>query len=329
MHFRTKIRSLFNPDMYQGWGNKNRYFEGWYFKVTNASESKAFAFIPGIAMDEAGESHAFIQFLDGKNKRSEYHSFPARSFVPSDKKFEIRIGDNYFSAGGMSLDLPDASGSLQFHDSTGWPCPWYSPGIMGPYTFAPFMECNHGIVSMDHIISGSMTINGEVIDFTNGRGYIEKDWGHSFPSAYIWMQSNHFSEPGISFKASVARVPWITGTFSGFIAGLWFDNRLFRFNEYNRSEMTRLNVTDSTAELEFRNRTTLLHISAPLDQATPLASPVRGFMGGRIEESMTSLINLTLTERGTGQIIYNGVGRNACVEIYGDIQTLKPHCQTP
>ncbi|MDZ7634578.1 MAG: hypothetical protein U5L72_09150 [Bacteroidales bacterium] len=90
----TKIKSIFDPTMYQGWGNTRRYFEGWYFKIVNASESRAFAFIPGIAMDESGNSHAFIQLLDGKEKRSDYFSFDAGSFIPSDEKFEVSVGNN-------------------------------------------------------------------------------------------------------------------------------------------------------------------------------------------------------------------------------------------
>ncbi|MCK7537696.1 MAG: tocopherol cyclase family protein [Marinilabiliales bacterium] len=38
----------------------------------------------------------------------------------------------------------------------------------------------------------------KMADFSGGRGYIEKDWGHSFPSAYVWMQSNHFQLARIS-----------------------------------------------------------------------------------------------------------------------------------
>ena len=64
-----QIRSLFNPEQYQGWGMTRKYFEGWYFKVVNATETKAFAFIPGIGMDEAGNSHSFIQVLDGSGEK--------------------------------------------------------------------------------------------------------------------------------------------------------------------------------------------------------------------------------------------------------------------
>ena len=46
---------------------------------------------------------------------------------------------------------------------------------MGPFAFVPFMECYHGIVSMDHIIQGELEIDGVNIDFSNGRGYLEKD----------------------------------------------------------------------------------------------------------------------------------------------------------
>ncbi len=324
MSLTTKIRSLFDPTMYQGWGNRRKYFEGWYFKVVNASGSRAYAFIPGIAMDEEGESHAFVQVLDGTARKSEYFPFDAAMFRPSDRKFGLALAGSSFSAGGMTLDLPAVRGTLLFSGMVPWPSRWYSPGIMGPYTFAPFMECNHGIVSMDHGITGSLVINGEEIDFTGGRGYIEKDWGHSFPSAYIWMQSNNFERPGISFKASVARIPWITGNFTGFIAGFWLENRLYRFTEYNRSRLTKLAVDGSDVEIRFSNRIGTLSITAPFDAATGLAAPVRGLMDGRIEESMTSVISLTLTERATDRVIFSGKGRNGSIEIFGDTATLMP-----
>ncbi|MCK7533343.1 MAG: hypothetical protein MZV63_21080 [Marinilabiliales bacterium] len=65
-------------------------------------------------------------------------------------------------------------------------------------------------------------------------------------------------------------------------------------------------------------------ISAPVDSATSLASPVRGFMEGRIDESMTSSIRLTLSERSTGKILFSGEGRNASIEISGPTETLIP-----
>lgn len=319
-----KLRALFHPEQYQGWGNTRKYFEGWYFKVVNASGTKAFAFIPGIAMDEAGKSHAFVQVLDGIAKKSYYHKFDASLFLPSVGKFDLSIGTNHFSSDSITIDLPSMKGSLRFSDLVRWPDKWYSPGIMGPYTFAPFMECYHGIVSMDHSIEGSLEINGQLIDFTGGRGYTEKDWGHSFPKAYVWMQSNHFDATDISFKASVARIPWLTGTFTGFIAGLWFGNRLYSFTTYNRSVLKSMSVSNSAVEMGFENRYYSLQARALTDSSTPLASPLRGLMDGRIEESMTSEVNILLTDRKNGSIIFKGTGRNASIEVSGPSETLYP-----
>ena len=39
---------------------------------------------------------------------------------------------------------------------------------MGPFAFFPFMECYHGIVSMDHQVFGKLEINGEIVNFDGG-----------------------------------------------------------------------------------------------------------------------------------------------------------------
>ncbi len=40
---------------------------------------------------------------------------------------------------------------------------------MGPFSFIPFMQCYHGILSMDHDIEDSFEIDDEIVDFTKGR----------------------------------------------------------------------------------------------------------------------------------------------------------------
>ena len=154
----NKIKAPFHPEQFQGWGKKRNYFEGWYFKVVNASETKAYAFIAGIALDETGNRQAFIQVLDGKKQLSHYYKFEMDSFAATSGEFKISIQENHFSTGSISLDLLGVNGFLRFQDMVPWPAHWYSPGIMGPYTFVPFMECYHGIVSMDHAIYGQLEI---------------------------------------------------------------------------------------------------------------------------------------------------------------------------
>ena len=318
----NKVHAFFNPEQFQGRGKTKNYFEGWYFKVVNADATKAFAFIPGIAMDAAGNKHSFIQVLDGKKQTAGYHRFAADDFYSLPKNFRVSIQNNSFSGSGIQLSLPGLTGELQFTGNIPWPKPWYSPGIMGPYAFVPFMECYHGIVSMDHRVDGRIIVGGEPNDFTNGRGYIEKDWGRSFPSAYFWMQSNHFSLPGISLKCSIAKIPWVRNSFVGFIAGIWLHNRLIRFTTYNQSKLLSSFADEKKVKIVLENKQYRLEILAHRDAATELASPIRGFMEGRIEESMTSAIDVLLTDIKTKEILLNDTGKNAGLEVAGKIEEI-------
>jgi hypothetical protein len=318
----NKLKAFFNPEYFQGEGKQKNYFEGWYFKVLNAAGTKAFAFIPGIAMDQYGTKQSFIQVLDGKNKTAVYHRYEVDQFVPSERSFNLNVAGSTFSENSIHLDLENIKGTLNFSGNIGWPKPFYSPGIMGPFSFVPFMECYHGIVSMDHSIQGTLTINDEIIDFTGGRGYIEKDWGRSFPSSYIWMQSNHFSKPGISLKSSVAKIPWLGSSFVGFISGLWLHDRLIQFTTYNGTVLRKSFADKEKVDLVLENRKHRLEILAKRDGATSLASPILGLMDGRIEESMTSEIEVQLFDRVSRSIIFSDTGKHTALEVAGKISEI-------
>lgn len=317
-----RIRSLFNPEHFQGWGKRHSYFEGWYFKVLSHNEVHAFAIIPGVAMDDAGSRHSFIQVLDGRKKTAEYYKFDYESFFAAGDRFLVSIGNNHFSGDSLSLDLKGLKGKLSFAGNVAWPKPWYSPGIMGPYSFVPFMECYHGIVSMDHSITGTLVRNGETVGFDGGRGYIEKDWGSSFPEGYIWLQSNHFNVPGISIKTSVAKIPWLRSSFVGFISGIWLDNKLISFTTYNGSVLKLVRADTAKIEIVIENNRYRIEIAVDRDSATALASPLKGHMEGRIEESMSSEIEVKLTDRRSSQTIFSGHGRNVAVEAAGRVDEI-------
>jgi len=320
--WQKKIQSLFHPERYHGWGKTKKYFEGWYYKALTADQKYAFAFIPGIAMDKNGRKQAFIQVLDGKKQTAGFIRFPADDFVAAANTYQIKISDNIFSFNQMVLNLKNVTGELRFTQTVPWPNHWYSPGIMGPYSFVPFMECYHGVLSMDHEITGNLKINNKIIDFTGGRGYTEKDWGHSFPSAYIWFQSNHFSDAGISVKASVAKIPWLGSSFVGFIAGLYFNGQLIQFTTYNGTRLLRSVAGKETVVLVMENRKYRLEILVHRNDATELASPIAGFMDGRISESMTSTVDVKLINKSTGKTVFNDTGQSTALEVAGKIDEI-------
>jgi tocopherol cyclase len=316
--------NLFHPERYHGHRRSPPFFEGWYFKLVDATEQHRYAIIPGIFLsDDPDEHHAFIQVLNGTSGEATYHRFPASEFRAASDRFDIRIGSSHFSESGFSLRIDDGAifGELRIGGPTPWPVTPFSLGIMGPYGWVPSMECNHGVVSLDHHLSGSLDVGENTIDFTDGRGYIEKDWGKSFPAGYVWMQSNHFETPGTSFVGSIAIIPWLFSAFPGFIIGLLHDGELHRFATYTRAATDQLTIDDDRVTWTVSNRRHRLSIGARRTEGGLLFGPNRDRMGDRVGETMTSAIELELTTLA-GETVFAGTGRNAGLEIHGDLDRL-------
>lgn len=313
-------RALWNPDMYHGWGKKQKYFEGWYFKIVDPSEQYVFAIIPGISIGDNEENHSFIQLLDGKACKATYHNFSATEFQPSEYHFELRLGDNLFSAKQIHLTLPELKGGLRLSEQKPWPKMLGAPGIMGWYSFMPFMECYHGVVSVDHYLEGTLEVGGKAVDFTGGRGYIEKDWGRSFPSSWIWTQTNHFDEPEpVSIMASVANIPWIGSHFIGYIVGFLFRGTLYRFATYTGA-MMKASIDENHVYLSFKDRKFRLEITAEKAAGGKLVSPISGNMTGKVNESIQATVKVAFYSGK--DLLFSGTGRNAGLEVAGPVEEL-------
>lgn len=322
------FRETLHPSWYHGRGKRPPFFEGWYFKVIDATEQHRYAFIPGIFLSRK-RPHAFVQVLNGVTGAVHFHEFPADYFWAADDRFEAHVGSNRFTADTLSLfiDRPEQRlvGTLRFGGQTPWPVTLAAPGIMGWYAWVPLMECYHGVVSLDHAIYGALEIDGEEIDFSGGRGYIEKDWGRSFPAAWIWMQSNHFGAPGVSLTGSIAIIPWVRQAFPGFIAGLWHEQRLYRFATYTGAKTEALTVTADHVHWVMANGRHRLEIFAQREEGGAtglLKGPDTVEMGKRVAETLTAVVNVQLSEVGSRRVIFAGNGRNAGLEVQNAAEIL-------
>jgi hypothetical protein len=324
-----RIRSIWRPAVYQGFGRKRDYFEGWYFKSVTADERSACAVIPGVSITgDPATTHAFIQFSDAGTGRAFYVRYPISAFEADRKRFDVRLGPNRFGLEGIRLDAADGThtvrGELRFRGIHPWPVRVFSPGVMGPYAFTPSMECYHGVLSFDHRIEGTLTIDGGDIDFTGGKGYLEKDWGASFPAAWIWMQTNHFEQDGVSFFGSIAKIPWRNHFFTGSIFGLYRNGKIHRFTTYTGARVRELRADPDRIVLRIEDRRYGLLIEADRREGVELAAPRLGEMSTKIRETLRARISVRLTEGPTdgGRTIFAGTGRNGGLEFVGEIAEL-------
>jgi hypothetical protein len=309
--------------MYHGHGKRPPFFEGWYYKLVTADGDQRFAVIPGVILGDQG--HAFVQVLDGITGRSTYHIYPLDEFWASRLDFDVAIGPNRFTQNAISLhiDRPEGriAGTLRFPGTIPWPVSPVSPGIMGWYAWVPAMECYHGVLSFDHRIDGCLAVDGQLIDFHGGRGYIEKDWGQSFPEAWVWFQSNHFPSPGTCITASVAIIPWVRQAFRGFIVGLVHDGLLYRFATYTGAHIEHLEIADDSVAWRVRNDRHRLHMLATRVEGGLLLGPTRLDMGKRVDETLSAMVDVHLTTLD-GQVVFAGEGSYAGLEVHGNLDRL-------
>lgn len=103
------LKHIRRPELFQGKLDKKHYFEGWYFKHVDGSGKHTVAFIPGISLDEAGDSFmcsiAHIPFglfsfrglianlhLGGKEYRfATYNRSRVNDFVIEEKRISFKL----------------------------------------------------------------------------------------------------------------------------------------------------------------------------------------------------------------------------------------------
>ncbi|MEM7103816.1 MAG: tocopherol cyclase family protein [Bacteroidota bacterium] len=321
--FLKRWKSLWNPEMFQGWGKKQPYFEGWYYKIVDKNEQNAMAIIPAITIDARG-SQPFVQVMDGKNCLAFNYKFEANQFWSANDRFKVKIGDNEFSGNKLKVDFPNLKADLEFKETTAFPKHLMAPGVMGWYSFVPFMECYHGVVSVHHQVEGKVKWRGDIIDYSGGKGYIEKDWGRSFPNSWIWAQSNHFDQEDVSFMISIAKIPWLGSSFIGFLGFLKIKNRVHRFATYTgaRIKHTSVDNINKVVTIELKSRKHVLNILVEGDQNSfsELIAPADGMMTAKVNESLKAKVNIEFKEKGN--LIFKGEGRNSGFEIGGEYKEL-------
>ena len=257
-----------------------KHFEGWYYK--HQANGQSLALILGRADDGA-----FVQVVT--DSRAYNIPYPLSEYRKAANR--VSVGGNTFSPSGITLDIshPELTlfGEIGYTGLTP-----INGDIMGPFRFFP-MECRHGIVSMKHELSGTVTLNGEMIDFTGGVGYIESDSGRSFPDWYTWVHCNDF-ERDCSIMVSVARIPFCGLRFRGCICVVWIDGREYRLATYNGVKILRC----EPGRIELKRGKYRLSVTVKPREGHELPAPRSGVMSRIIRENLSCPARFRFLEGG-------------------------------
>ncbi|MEI7885485.1 MAG: tocopherol cyclase family protein [Clostridia bacterium] len=320
------LSKIYKHILFQGNLQKKHYFEGWYYKQVAEDEQQVISFIPGISLF-ADDPHSFVQYIfvsfdenQHKTIQTGYLKYPLAAFKTSNNPFSIQVGENIFSETMLKVDLHDEKmqikGKLAFGSFTPIEKSLLMPNIMGIFAYIPKMECYHGVISMNHTVSGNLAINGQLIDFSFGKGYLEKDWGTSFPSEYIWLQCNNFQDTTTSLFASVAKIPFMHNSFKGFICNIRVAGEEYRFATYKNSQLLLEEISPGKIKLVLENRQASLTITASYGEQGELLAPHKGEMHKIIKEGLSGKVEIKFYHKKSKQI-YEDTGNMAGIEIVG------------
>lgn len=269
-------------------------FWGCYFK------QPGLAIIPSVS-NLNGNWQAFIQVITNEF---------AYTFEFTDFRFEkdkLIIADNAFSLDEINLNLHDdyyqINGTIQYNNHI-----TPKKNTMGWYKYLPFLECRHEIISMANKVMGTVEINEKTLSFNNDKGYIEADWGKSFPSKYLWFQCNEFPID-MSLSFAFATVPIFNIQTKGFLCFLHIGSKEYRFGTYNNSKI--IDISDSHFIIKKKNL--ILAASFKSETKHILKAPISGSMDREIHESINGLCFVTLLVNN--KKLFSAFGKNAGIEI--------------
>lgn len=268
--------------------NKQLGFEGWYFRISN--EEISLAFIIGVSRAEGKENY-FIQSLDTVSHTSNNYYFTKEECIFEDNPFRIQIGNNIFSEDGMHVALDSIIVDVIFATFTQINRTRYAPTIMGPFSYLKSMECVHAVISIKHHVFGKVQIQDHTFDF-DGVGYVEKDYGTSFPIRYIWLQSNYCKEKDASFFFSLATIPMKAFHFMGCISVLEVEGKQLRFASYYGARIVSVTKRSDAIYIVLRQFPYRLYVVCKSGPICHLLSPSKGKMVGHVGESLEAKITV-------------------------------------
>jgi tocopherol cyclase len=231
----------FLPHSGYHWQGQSPFFEGWYVRLLLPNTGKSFAFMYSIE-NPAGDRHysgGAVQILgpaEGEKENQEdqliWRIFPSvKDFWASPRQFALGHWgkctddsqvkplppENFFSMvkEGYQIYQNQHQGQITDGDrhcrwqftvepEITWGDPQRFPrATAGWLSFLPLFDPGWQILLAQGKAQGWLEWQGKRYEFDQALVYAEKNWGHSFPSRWFWLQANYFPDhPGLSVTAA-------------------------------------------------------------------------------------------------------------------------------
>jgi hypothetical protein len=132
--------------------------------------------------------------------------FPKAELSCGRERHIMRMGSNTLSRDRIEVTADGVSICLNF--SGNQPIKSFR-NSMGYSYFVPGLPCYHSVVNTAHLVSGVVQVRDSRYELDHELGYLEKNWGSSFPDRYFWLHAVDRTDSQVSILFSQAEIQWL------------------------------------------------------------------------------------------------------------------------
>ena len=297
-------------------------FENWYFKLVDEKKEQTLGLLIEIQSTKQGKE-VTIQVVGNVVHEEICVHYPLESV--KSRETEIQIEDNVLGLEQITLNIKKENfhlkGELILNHHKRLTPSFWTPGLMGPYKYLPFLESYHEVISLDHTLMGSLWLNGNKIVFDEGKGYIEKSWGKTTPNVWLWAQCNQFKNKDVALMIGVARLPIFFDYYTCFAIPIYYKDQLEIFSNYKGGHLSKLYRYKEYVHLIITQKNKVLDIKIYGSGEKSCTASKSSHMIRDVYACDTAKIEVLITENG--QTVFEEVGTLCELEMGGNTSKLK------
>jgi tocopherol cyclase len=253
---------------------KKNYFEGWFQKIYSHEHRTSIFLIYGIATGHSSDKKGFIQ-LYIPNQEHLLLYFDEKDVDCSPYEHRVQFGENVISNERIFLKTADVHINLSVSKSQG---NTLARNTMGRYYFIPNLPCYHAVVDDAQKIYGEIHCKAASYQINGARGYLEKNWGTSFPKDYLWLHGFDPKHSTNQLLFSQAKIYWMGRTYTKHLGFLRYDETRINILRLRKSSIHVQKISDASQRIFISSPELTLEITVELACEIPLKAPVKGML---------------------------------------------------
>lgn len=281
----------YKPNSIRGTFERNKFFEGWFQKVYSKAHKASFILIYGYATHNSDDEFGFLQILI-PNQTPEIVYFPKNEVACDIEKHIFRMGKNLLTTELIRIEINGLSIDLNMNNTQTFRT---FKNSMGYTYFIPNLPCYHSVLNSAQSVSGEIKHQGQCYTFDHEMGYLEKNWGTTFPESYFWVHAIDPNNPAISLLFSRAKIVWLGKTYIKHVGYLCFAGQQIELRALKNVTVSNSSISPENRSIQIRSAAAQLDLALEFGREVQFKGPKDGALSRMIAHQTDAKVEVSLT----------------------------------